>query len=249
MKKILIIGESCLDRFVYTETERLAPDLPIPVLQVVTETENPGMAKNVERNVKALHESCNIVTNANWRRITKTRYMHGKTNHAFMRVDSKYAMPRIDAKKLRLKQYNLIAISDYNKGFLTREDMQFICERHPCVFVDTKKSVGNFLNRCTYIKINEKEYRSSLPMSRQLKRKTIITKGERGAELNGTEYPTEKIEVKDSSGAGDSFFAALIVRYVETEDISDAIRFANRCATETVQHKGVSVIAKPTEQI
>ncbi len=244
-KKILIVGESCRDIFVYADTERLAPDVPVPVLKIVKQTENPGMAKNVERNVKALCKSCDIITNKNWRSITKTRYMHEKTNHGFLRVDTNHQIPRINVRKLPLKHYDLIAISDYNKGFLAEDDIQYICERHDCVFVDTKKPVDSFLNRCTYIKINKKEYEGSLPLSEHLKRKIIFTKGEHGAEFNGTHYPTEKIEVKDSSGAGDSFFAALIVRYVETRDIKEAIRFANMCATQVVQHKGVSVIQKP----
>jgi len=244
-KKILVIGESCRDIFVYADTERLAPDIPVPVLQTTRQTENPGMAKNVERNVKVLCKSCDIITNKNWRSITKTRYMHEKTNHAFLRVDTNPRMPRVDVRKLHLDKYDLIAISDYDKGFLSEDDMQYICEQHDCVFVDTKKPVGSFLNRCTYIKINEKEYKNSLPLSEHLKRKIILTKGDRGAEFDGKQYPTEKIEVKDSSGAGDSFFAALIVRYAETGDIEDAIRFANISATQVVQHKGVSVIKKP----
>lgn len=244
-KRILIVGESCRDIFVYCETTRLAPDIPIPILQVVKQTENPGMAKNLERNIKALYRSCNIATNKNWRNITKTRFMHDKTNHAFMRVDSKDPIKRINVRKLPLRRYDLIAVSDYNKGFLTEDDIQYICERHPSVFVDTKKPVGAFLNRCAYIKINEKEYHNSLPVSRNLKKKMIITLGERGAELNGTYYPTEKIEVKDSSGAGDSFFAGLVVRYLETRNIADAIQFANKCATQVVQTRGVSTIKKP----
>lgn len=245
MKKILIIGESCRDVFVYCDTTRLAPDIPVPVLQVVKRTENPGMAKNTERNVKALYKSCNIITNKNWRSITKTRYMHEKTNHCFLRVDTNHRMEGINVRQLPLKNYDLIAISDYNKGFLTEDDIRYMCEHHTCVFVDTKKPIGSFLNQSTYIKINEKEYNMSLPISQHLKKKIIFTKAERGAEFNGTCYPTAKIEVKDSSGAGDSFFAALIVRYVETGNIENAIRFANACATETTRHRGVSVIKRP----
>jgi len=244
-KRILIVGESCKDVFVYCDTSRLAPDIPVPVLQVVKQTENPGMAKNLERNVKALYPACDIATNTNWQSITKTRFMHDKTNHAFLRVDSKHPVRRIDVRKLRLKKYDLIAVSDYNKGFLAESDIRYICEHHPSVFVDTKKPVGSFLNRCAYIKINEKEYQNSLPISNSLKKKIIVTLGERGAEFNGTHYPTEKIEVKDSSGAGDSFFAGLVVRYIETGNIADAIQFANTCATQVVQSRGVTVIKKP----
>lgn len=242
MKKMLIIGEGCRDVFVYCDTTRLAPDIPVPVLQIIKQTENPGMAKNVERNIKALGKSCDVITNKNWRSIMKTRYMHEKTNHCFLRVDTNHDIEHINVQKLPLKKYDLIAISDYDKGFLTKEDIRYICEHHAHVFVDTKKPVGDFLNQCAYIKINENEYQRSLPVSRRLKQKIILTKGEQGAEFKGVHYPTEKIEVKDVSGAGDSFFAALIIRYAETGNIADAIRFANACATEVVQQRGVSVI-------
>ena len=32
--------------------------------------------------------------------------------------------------------YEIIAISDYNKGFLTEEDIKYICEHHDNVFVN-----------------------------------------------------------------------------------------------------------------
>lgn len=247
-KKILIIGESCRDIFVYCAATRLAPDLPIPVLQVIRQTDNPGMAKNVERNVKALYPACDLITNENWRKVTKTRYMHEETNHCFLRVDTNHTMKPMDVRKLPLKKYDVVAISDYNKGFLTEGDIRYICEHHSCVFIDTKKPVGRFLDKSAYIKINEYEYQRSLPIPRSLKKKIIVTKGERGAEFDGIIYRTEKIEVKDTSGAGDTFFAALIIRYTETGKIEDAIKFANQHATQAVQHKGVSVIIKPSKK-
>ncbi|MDO8552919.1 MAG: PfkB family carbohydrate kinase [bacterium] len=245
-KKILVVGESCYDIFVYCNSLRLAPDIPVPILEIVEETENPGMAKNVERNVKALYKLCDIVTNTNWRKVTKIRYMHHRTNQGFFRVDADHTMKRINVRQLPLKKYDIIAISDYNKGFLTKEDMQYICEHHDCVFVDTKKPVGAFLRRAKFIKINAYEYDRSWPIAKDIARKIICTKGEHGANFKGKMYPVERIETKDSSGAGDSFFAALLVRYAETGNIEDAIRFANICTTQVVQQRGVSVIHKPT---
>ena len=48
--------------------------------------------------------------------------------------------------------------------------------------------------------------------------------------------------VKDVSGAGDTFLAALVVEYLKTNDIKSAITFANECATKVVQKRGVAVI-------
>jgi len=244
-KKILIIGESCRDVFIYCDSLRLAPDIPVPVVHIVRKIENPGMAKNVERNVKAIYKSCDIVTNRNWRNVTKTRYIHEKTNHAFFRIDTSHNMRRLDVRRLSLKEYGIVAISDYNKGFLEKEDIQYICENHNSVFVDTKKPVGNFLKRASFIKINNYEYDRSLPISKNIARKIVCTKNGEPVEFGNTHFPVDKVEVRDSSGAGDSFFAALLVRYAETGSIEGSIRFANICASETVQHKGVTIITRP----
>ena len=70
----------------------------------------------------------------------------------------------------------------------------------------------------------------------------LHTNGENGCSFNGRTYPVKKVEVKDSSGAGDAFLAALVVEYVKSEDIEKSIAFANECASQVVQHRGVSVI-------
>lgn len=242
MKKILIIGESCKDIFVYCDASRLAPDLPIPVLNVVSKTENPGMAKNVERNIKSINGLCDIITNENWKRVTKTRYMHNKSNHAFLRVDTDHRIKRVNIKDVPL-DYDIIAISDYDKGFLVNEDIKYICEHHSNVFIDTKKILGSWANKAKFIKINNYEYeRSKQFITSKLKNKIICTQGDKGAIFQDKMYPVEKIEVKDSSGAGDSFFAALVVKYAETKNIESSIRFANECASDAVQHRGVTVI-------
>lgn len=243
-KSILIIGESCLDVFVYSDSMRLAPDVPVPVLQVVRKTENPGMAKNVERNIKALYPHCEIITNNNWRKVTKTRYMHDKTNHAFIRIDQNDALKRIDVKKIPFKKYDIVAISDYNKGFLHEEDIAYICKNHDCVFIDTKKPVGSFLKDVTYIKINNFEFERSKPIPKYLKDKIIVTRNGDPVEYKGKQYPVERVEVKDSSGAGDSFFAALLVKFAETGNIHEAIAFAADRATQVVKQKGVTIIKK-----
>ena len=243
-KRILIIGESAKDVFVYCNADRLAPDLPIPVLSIVDQKTNPGMAKNVERNIKNIADICDIVTNSDWENVTKTRYMHKDSNHAFLRVDTDHRIKRVNIKKIPL-DYEMIAVSDYNKGFLNEEDIEYLCKNHTNVFIDTKKILGNWAAKAKFIKINNYEYeRSKQAISKTLGDKIITTKGDLGAMFRGKTYPVKKVEVKDSSGAGDSFFAALLVKYFETRDIDGAIVFANECASRVVQHKGVSVIER-----
>ena len=244
MKKILVVGESCKDVFVYCRAERLAPDLPVPVLSIIENTENPGMAANVERNIKSIFANVDLYTNDAWETVTKTRYMHRDTNHMFIRIDTDHTIPRVKVKNIPLSEYDLIAISDYNKGFLTEKDIQYICEHHTNVFMDTKKILGDWALKATYIKINNFEYnRSKDSLPEGLKKKIIYTKGDQGAFFKGKNYPvSKKVEVKDVTGAGDSFFAALIVKYAETGNIEKSVHFANKCASEVVKHKGVTTI-------
>lgn len=247
MKKILIIGDSCLDRFVYCHANRLAPDLPVPVLRVIEQIENPGMAKNVERNIRSIYKHCALITNAGWKRMTKIRYVHQESNHTFIRIDTEPPMKRIALREVPYKDYDIIGISDYNKGFLNEQDIAYITEHHNTVFIDTKKTLGPWIKHAKYIKINTTEYEHSKhALTPSLAKKIICTKGGAGAEYRGKLYPVDKVDVKDLTGAGDSFFAALIVRYVETDDIEESIRFANDCTKETVRHRGVTLIQRPS---
>ena len=75
MKSILVIGDSSRDVFVYCDALRLCPDVPVPVLNIKSQTENPGMAANVHRNIQKSWGECHIATNSNWHEITKTRYV------------------------------------------------------------------------------------------------------------------------------------------------------------------------------
>ena len=52
------------------------------------------------------------------------------------------------------------------------------------------------------------------------------------------------VEIKDTSGAGDTFLAGLVYEYLASSDIGKAIEFANKCATQVVQKKGTAKINK-----
>ena len=243
-----MIGDSCVDIFIYCSTNRLCPDIPVPVLNAVHQTENAGMAMNLVKNVESLGYECDYITQKNWRSVTKTRYMHLESNHMFIRIDNNQE----NIKKINLKEfhnikekYDLIAISDYDKGFLTNYDIEAICHNHPNVFIDTKKKIGGYLSKAKIIKINTPEYKNSeayINSDINIYNKIIRTSGEEGAYYKGKRFPTKKLEVRDVSGAGDSFFAGLICEYLLSGKIEKAIRFANKCASKVVSQKGVAVI-------
>jgi D-beta-D-heptose 7-phosphate kinase/D-beta-D-heptose 1-phosphate adenosyltransferase len=91
-----------------------------------------------------------------------------------------------------LTEYDAIIISDYNKGFLTYENIEHIINTASCpIFIDTKKdNLTTFGRKDVYIKINEFEFNNLLSYTGNL----IVTLGERGAMLGTKEFPTMPVE-------------------------------------------------------
>lgn len=243
--KVLVIGDSCKDVYVYGRCERLCPDAPVPVFLPSRREENQGMAGNVQRNLEALNIDCDIVTNQS--EVTKTRYVEEKTNHMIVRIDSgEEKIKRIDNLHLvELEKYDAIVVSDYNKGFLAPSDIEYVSQNHSLVFLDTKKWLGEWAKDITFIKINEVEYAKTahtIEGKDWTWNNLIITLGSRGCRYRDESYTVEKVEIKDLSGAGDSFLAGLVYGYLKDRDIGKSLDFANRCATQVVQQKGVTTI-------
>ena len=246
--KVLVMGDACEDVYVYGHANRLAPDAPVPVFLRDYEKRTGGMALNVHNNLKSLGVDCDIVHNIET--IEKARYVDAKTNHLFIRIDTDdRKMKRVDEKYLTkkfLNQYHAIVISDYDKGFLNEEDIEKICYNHSLTFMDTKKSLGRWCKECTWIKINEVEYLKTMGAIQHLSHifddKLVTTLSENGCRFKQEHFPVEKVEVRDLSGAGDTFLAGMVSKYLETGDMRESISFANRCATQVVQLKGVNVV-------
>lgn len=241
---ILVIGESCKDIYCYGSCDRLAPEAPVPVFNLIEQVESSGMAMNVQRNIIALGQDCDIITNDNWQQVMKTRYVHKNTNQMFIRIDKNdHEIDRCNIKEIPLSNYEIIVISDYCKGFLTEEDIEYIARNHKCVFLDTKKDLGSWCENVKFIKINHHEYektKNSIPEN--IKNKLIVTIGPRGCKYQDKIYPVKSVEIKDVSGAGDTFLSGLVVNYSVAQDIEESIRYANECATIVVQKRGVSVV-------
>lgn len=244
MDRILVIGDSCTDVYTYCKTNRLAPDKPVPIVEVVKVTDNPGMAFNVFCNAAALvGKEVDIATNDNYTQVTKNRYVDKVSNHMFLRVDSSVKIERISSITDVSFDYDTVIVSDYNKGFLAEEDIEYICEMHPRVFLDTKKLLGPWAKGAKFIKINNHEYeRSHEFIDKYLKDKVIQTLGSKGCLYQGDIYPTKSIEAFDLSGAGDTFMACLAVSYTKDQNIKKAIKYANKGATWVVRRRGTTTI-------
>jgi len=245
-KKVLIIGESCKDIFNYGNCDRLCPDAPVPVFNGTTTTVSDGMAMNVLHNIKSLGIECDIITNKNWQLVKKSRYIDNKTNQMLLRIDENdEVLEDLDMSLIEenIEEYDAVIVSDYCKGFLSEDTMKKISLLHNNVFLDTKKLLGDWCDKMRYIKINYYEHdRTKHLLNKDVYNRLIITLGSNGCEHRGKIFPVDRVEIKDSSGGGDTFIAGLVAEYLKTNDIDKAIRFANDCATKVVQKRGVSVV-------
>ena len=243
--KIIVIGEKCLDIFHYGRTTRLNPEAPTPVFVKDASVENEGMAGNVKENLRSLTDSEVKFFHQSPEVIKKERFVEMSHNYILLRVDEE---PQIEpfqiTEELRreIEEAEAVVVSDYHKGFLKEETLQEIAEISQLSFLDTKKPLGNWAKDYTWIKFNSSEYMNPLHDQQFLKDhhgKIIVTLGSGGAKMGNNYFPTSPVEIMDVAGAGDSFLAGLVYEYLQNENISDAIKFANLAAGYAVSKRGV----------
>ena len=232
--KVLLIGDSCEDRYFYGDVKRLSPEAPVPILEYKRGVTSEGMVKNVYNNLKAFGIEIDLLTNEE--EVIKTRFIDEKSNYQILRSDEE---PEIKpfSHQLPKNNYDALVISDYNKGFITQEKLFEISNSFVGpVFIDTKKTCipGN-----AFIKINESEFKK---VTHFIPDNMIITKGGEGTEYQGKLYPAEKVKVFDVVGAGDTFLAALTYGYIKYGTIDRAIPLANKAAAIAVSHTGTYVL-------
>ena len=251
MNKVLVIGDSCLDEYIYCTTNRFCPDALVPILKPESFVSTLGNSGNVVDNLKALDIEVDLISNTN--KIKKTRYVDERTNHMFFRIDEGeddvFPIAKKSLENINWDNYHVVIISDYYKGFIDEDTIKYISEQHPITFLDTKKQIDNYAKNITFIKINDVEYRYSADfLDKEYLDKLIITRGPNGAEFDGVIYPVKEVDVRDTSGAGDTFLAGLVYAYttliVNENKIQHEIKFANKCATQVVQKKGTAKINK-----
>ena len=242
--KVLVIGDSCTDKFVYGVCDRICPEAPVPVFNPTYQKANGGMAKNVFNNLISLAKNWDIDLITNEDEITKTRLVDIKTNQMLLRVNEDDSCNRVKNNVItKLGDYDAVVISDYNKGFLTESIIQYLIGKYPLSFIDSKKLFNEWVNDVTFLKINEVEFNRNKKNLKKYKGNLIVTLGEKGVKYKDTIIPpTRQAEVSDLSGAGDTFFAAFIFSYLTSKNIIESIAFAQKCALEVIEKKGVVVI-------
>ena len=239
---VLLIGDSCTDEWAYGSCDRLSPEAPVPVMKFREHQSAPGMAANVNENLKSLGINVNFLTNKE--NITKTRYVDERSNQQIMRLDTESKVKPLREAELRMAamhlEYDAVVISDYDKGYVDDNLIDIIAPKNPGIkiFVDTKKKkLPTQYNNVVY-KINRKEFELLDPDHIPNGKNMIVTHGANGALWDHQTFPVPITRVFDVTGAGDTFLAALVFYYIQLPDLKESINFANRCAAIAVQHPG-----------
>ena len=205
--------------------------------------------------------------------IVKTRVAAG--NQQFIRIDEETIMPPSDAVFLLLNRVleqlfqdiTVVAISDYNKGFLSPELTQIIIaearKRQLPVLVDPKGKDASKYRGATAITPNNKEFLdmtglSALPDEDSICQNALrlckendferifFTRSEKGISVieqsNGQkkDYPAEKKEVIDVTGAGDTVLAVIALAAGAGFSPSQCVRIANIAASVVISKFGAA---------
>lgn len=237
--KVLLIGDVCTDEYQYGTIDRLSPEAPVPVFKPTRIETMPGMAANVESNLEALGIDIYMIGAD---KSVKTRLIDERSKQHIVRIDNDIILENplpINLINDDMLNVDAVVISDYNKGLVSYELVESLRTLYKGpIFIDTKKTDLARFNKC-YVKINESEFNKAKSLNDNL----IVTLGGQGAMFKQHErekfYSSEKVDVTDVCGAGDTFLAALVYQYLITKNINLAIPFANKAASITVQHMGV----------
>lgn len=157
-KRILVIGDVMLDKYVWGKTERVSPEAPIVIVEVNKENYVPGGAANVANNISTLGGHAvliGIVGKDEARKILETELKNRKIethliednrptiqkvriisqNQQLLRIDyekKQYIEKHIESNIINFisknKKFDAIVISDYAKGLVTRSLVEQLVE-------------------------------------------------------------------------------------------------------------------------
>lgn len=271
MKPIIIVGDICEDVYLFSSSKKENPEHKSDVYVVDKRIVKPGMASNVYLNTLAMNTFASITHNSVEPHIQKTRLFY--KDEYISRIDNDhYERKHTDEDLVCLIQqdmnnFDTMIVCDYGKGFWNKERLALLEGAQCPIFIDPYPTTPlEDYPMCTAITPNLKEGIALTGLSdpSDICKKiytsvaceyVILKLGEQGVMVMAKGYgqpklfPTEKVNVIDVCGAGDTFIAALATAYLNGREMESAIKIANEAAAITVQHQGVYVISSEEYKI
>jgi rfaE bifunctional protein kinase chain/domain len=188
--------------------------------------------------------------------ITKERIIASERKIQMIRVDRE-EVDDIDANTLidalttdyDLSEFDIVVVSDYAKGVITKELIAYLNESDCKFIVDPKPSNDISYGYPYLITPNEKELKEMGGEHQVLingAQYVLETKGKRGMTLYDNnqhwDIDSEEVEVYNVSGAGDTVIAVMATALSMGWNPLDSATIANRCAAYVVTKPGTSVV-------
>jgi len=281
-KKILVIGDIMLDEYVYGTMERINPEAPVPIHKEEYTIYKLGGAANVAANIislgghtkligfiandpegekiKELTKKEKIELVYNYDSITtRKRRKIAKGQQVGTRDDRENTKQKTFSPSFIEKQidnYDLIIISDYEKGAITPDLMKRLENYKEKIIVDPKPKnkalyQGVFLitpneTEAKYMTHNDDIYEAGEQLKKELSANIIIKRGGKGMSIfnNGVrDIKTYAKEVYDEVGAGDTVTAALALSIASGANLDQAAEIANHAAGIVVGKLGTATVS------
>ena len=304
--KALVIGDLMLDEYLWGRAERISPEAPVQVVDVVREDLRLGGAGNVVNNLVALGcrvTVCSVIGGddngtvlqhvftgkgvdvsgvfEDPRRMTSKKTRVLASHQQIVRIDREIKEPVSGEYEARIteflrtrgKEFDVILVSDYQKGVLTDNVLATIAAiGHDLgipVVVDPKGRDFTKYRGVSILTPNRKEAETATGVAinddegLRLAAATLlgqadlaallVTRSEQGMSLflaDGTHVhiPTVAREVFDVTGAGDTVLAVLGAVVACGVGFAEAARLANVAAGIAVGKVGTSTVS-PAEII
>lgn len=245
--KVLVIGDIIFDKYIYGTSARLSPEAPVPVVSQQRTSESLGGAGLVYENLKSLGVDVALFDYDQPKSI-KTRVMCD--GHYVTRIDQDeyadgYEVLEEIQETINFKKYDLVILSDYNKGVLDfAEQIIQLANTAGCrVIVDPKRQASAYTG-AWLVKPNYKEFEELL-FTKWLGNIVTTNAGNPViAQIDGEYYtiPVNAAEVSDVTGAGDCFLAAFVYGLSRGYDYQTCLELAVKGSTVSVKHAGTYVL-------
>jgi len=268
-----------LDRWIIGEANRMSPEAPVPVLLETEQKYSAGGAANLAVNLSNIYPEVELYGSISSDKegykliellkdttihskidfdasvtTTKTRLVNDGGQH-ILRWDRESIYTGLVGDKFinGLNENDIVLISDYNKGLVTKFFVASVLEKTLNVYVDPKQSAETYYG-AYLVKPNMKEYKQWFGQfnidnarSQLLNYKwkwLVVTDGANGVHvINDTDYwhyREDVREVADVTGAGDTFLAVLAYAHESKRmSVPDACKLACYASARNVEKRGV----------
>ena len=293
--RLLVVGDVMLDRYWFGDVSRISPEAPVPVVRIQKREERLGGAANVARNAAALgaHTGLLGVAGADEAGDQMEQLLQDGGIHSYLKRDEAIStiiklrvigrqqqMVRIDFEdaptenvlrdkltqfKALLPDYDVIVLSDYNKGALVNVAEMIALARAAgkTVLVDPKGDDFTPYRGASILTPNRSELQQVvggwkteeqlLEKAQKLREELsldalLLTRSEEGMSLFTKDevlhVHADAREVFDVSGAGDTVIATLATMLGTKAPLAEALVTANRAGGIVVGKLGTATVTR-----